>query len=82
MLHLQPLGQRGNDAGIDIGLAAGIEPCLVAQRVEQHLQSFPEGVVTEVVQVGLRDGAGHDLVDIGHRVSPFRTIRVSILTPI
>ena len=50
-----------------IGLAAGVEPGLVAQRGEQHLEPFPEGVVTEIVQAGLRDGAADDVVEFGHR---------------
>jgi AcrR family transcriptional regulator len=66
VLDLQSLRERGDDSGIEVALAAGVEPGLVAQRGEQHLEPFPEGVVTEIVQAGLRDGAADDVVEFGH----------------
>ena len=77
VLDLQSLRQRGDDAGIDVGLAPGVEPGLVAQRGEQHLEPFPEGVVTEILQAGLRDSAADDIVEFGHS-EPFRRDSVTV----
>ena len=49
-----------------IALTARVEPGLVAQRGEQQLESFAEGIVAEVLETGLRDGGSDDAVDIGH----------------
>ena len=56
VLHLQPLSQIPHNAWIDERLTAGIEPRLVAQRAEQDVKTLPQGVVTEIVKAGLRDG--------------------------
>jgi hypothetical protein len=61
VLDLQPLTKMRADASVDESLTAVVEPGLVAQCLHEDLQPLAEGVVTEVLEPGLRDGGSHQL---------------------
>ena len=55
--------------GVDECFTSGVETRLVSQRLEKDFQTLSEGVVTEVVQAGLRDGLA-DYVVVTCHVDP------------
>src|SRR5262249_35602720 len=62
VLDLEALREVADDPRVEEGLARRVEPSLVAEGAHEDLEPLPERIVAEVVEPGLGDRVGHEIV--------------------
>ena len=78
LLDLEALSQVAHDPRVQERLAARVQPRLLAQRPHEDLQALPERIVTEVLEAGLRDGCGQQVLVCCHPPPPERDLRSNL----